>query len=210
MGSGHAGRLVLSLLLGGPGRPEASKHPVLTSQAAGSPPPRARGTRSCLLPASRFSFGELHARGWPGHFGSRTLTSDTASWPQAAVLQRRRALDGAHPASPRAGSPPCTPRRGGRMAGLERRLAPWRVRSAGQSPGANAEAATSNRLCVTTLLRKRFPRKAQRAGPRASGRWLPAESPAHGRRAHRPLSLFPGGVQSSVYAVTPFLWKPTQ
>lgn len=65
------------------------------------------------------------------------------------------------------------------MAGLERRLAPWRVRSAGQSPGANAEAATSNRLCVTTLLRKRFPRKAQRAGPRASGRRLPAESPAH-------------------------------
>lgn len=96
------------------------------------------------------------------------------------------------------------------MAGLERRLAPWRVRSAGQSPGANAEAATSNRLCVTTLLRKRFPRKAQRAGPRASGRRLPAESPAHGRRAHRLLSLFPGGVQSSVYAVTPFLWKPTQ
>lgn len=62
------------------------------------------------------------------------------------------------------------------MAGLERRLAPWRVRSAGQSPGANAEAATSSRFYVTTLLRKRFPRKAQRAGPRASGRRLPAES----------------------------------
>lgn len=62
------------------------------------------------------------------------------------------------------------------MAGLERRQAPWRVRSAGESPGANAEAATLNRFCVTTLLRKRFPRKAQRAGPRASGRWLPAES----------------------------------
>lgn len=77
----------------------------------------------------------------------------------------------------------------------------------------NAEAATSNRFCVTTLLRKRFPRKAQRAGPRASGLGPAAASgvtPAHGRRAHRLLSLFPGGVQSSVYAVTPFLWKPTQ